>query len=373
MIVDRQGSRRQARARRIRTRCHRRSGGAAGVRKRSLSHHAQRAWRRFPDGAPPPVGALAAAGGHPARAGRDHQGGARFLRRARIHPDRSADPYAGRLRRHHAPCFRSITSTSRHTSRSRASSTSKPRRWRWARCIRFGPTFRAEKSKTRRHLTEFWMVEPEVAYAELDDLMELAEGFISFIVKRCLEKRRADLQTIGRDIAKLEKIEPPFPRISYDDAVTDVAGSATPRALLENEVRMGRRLGLAGRNLHFVAVRQAGDGASLSGEGEGVLHGARSAAAGTGAVRGRPRAGRLRRNHRRLAAHGVVRTAAASAFTNTACRKRLSSGISTCASLAACRTAASAWASNARWRGSAVWSTCARQFRFARMLHRLYP
>jgi asparaginyl-tRNA synthetase len=86
----------------------------------------------------------------------------------------------------------------------------------------FGPTFRAEKSKTRRHLTEFWMVEPEVAYATLDDVMELAEGLISFIVKRCLEKRRVDLQTIGRDISKLEKIEPPFPRISYDDAVKNL-------------------------------------------------------------------------------------------------------------------------------------------------------
>ena len=86
----------------------------------------------------------------------------------------------------------------------------------------FGPTFRAEKSKTRRHLTEFWMVEPEVAYAELDDLMDLAEGLISFVVKRCLEKRRADLQAIGRDLSKLEKIEAPFPRISYDDAVANL-------------------------------------------------------------------------------------------------------------------------------------------------------
>jgi asparaginyl-tRNA synthetase len=83
----------------------------------------------------------------------------------------------------------------------------------------FGPTFRAEKSKTRRHLTEFWMVEPEVAYATLDDLMDLAEGLISFLVKRCLEKRSADLKTIGRDISQLEKIEAPFPRISYDEAV----------------------------------------------------------------------------------------------------------------------------------------------------------
>ncbi|MGH9515584.1 MAG: asparagine--tRNA ligase [Terriglobales bacterium] len=83
----------------------------------------------------------------------------------------------------------------------------------------FGPTFRAEKSKTRRHLTEFWMVEPEVAYATLDDLMDLAEGLISFLIKRCLEKRRADLQTMGRDISLLEKITPPFPRITYDEAV----------------------------------------------------------------------------------------------------------------------------------------------------------
>jgi len=83
----------------------------------------------------------------------------------------------------------------------------------------FGPTFRAEKSKTRRHLTEFWMVEPEVAYATLDDVMDLAEGLLSFLVKRALEKRRSDLQTIGRDLAKLEKIEPPFPRITYDEAV----------------------------------------------------------------------------------------------------------------------------------------------------------
>jgi asparaginyl-tRNA synthetase len=83
----------------------------------------------------------------------------------------------------------------------------------------FGPTFRAEKSKTRRHLTEFWMVEPEVAYATLDDLMDLAEGVISFVVKRCLEKRRSDLHTAGRDIEKLEKITAPFPRITYDEAV----------------------------------------------------------------------------------------------------------------------------------------------------------
>ncbi len=83
----------------------------------------------------------------------------------------------------------------------------------------FGPTFRAEKSKTRRHLTEFWMVEPEVAYAELDDIMSLAEEFITFIVRRVLENRRAELTELERDISKLEKIAPPFPRLQYDDAV----------------------------------------------------------------------------------------------------------------------------------------------------------
>jgi asparaginyl-tRNA synthetase len=106
----------------------------------------------------------------------------------------------------------------------------------------FGPTFRAEKSKTRRHLTEFWMVEPEVAYAELDDVMELAEGLISFIVKRCLEKRRVDLQTIGRDVSKLEKIEPPFPRISYDDAVKNLQ-EGHAKGALESKFEWGGDLG----------------------------------------------------------------------------------------------------------------------------------
>jgi asparaginyl-tRNA synthetase len=106
----------------------------------------------------------------------------------------------------------------------------------------FGPTFRAEKSKTRRHLTEFWMVEPEVAYAQLDDVMDLAEGLITFIVKRCLERRRPDLQTIGRDITKLEKIEPPFPRISYDDAVKNLQEGHANGAL-ESKFEWGGDLG----------------------------------------------------------------------------------------------------------------------------------
>ncbi len=96
----------------------------------------------------------------------------------------------------------------------------------------FGPTFRAEKSKTRRHLTEFWMVEPELAYATLDDLMDLAENLVSFVVKRCLQNRRADLTTIGREVSKLEKDRSPFPRITYDEAVQDCR-RATPREWLK--------------------------------------------------------------------------------------------------------------------------------------------
>ena len=82
----------------------------------------------------------------------------------------------------------------------------------------FGPTFRAEKSKTRRHLTEFWMVEPEIAFCDLDQLMEIEEQFVTHIVKRVLQERQAELKSLGRDTSRLEKIEPPFPRISYDDA-----------------------------------------------------------------------------------------------------------------------------------------------------------
>jgi len=87
------------------------------------------------------------------------------------------------------------------------------------RVYSFGPTFRAEKSKTRRHLTEFWMVEPEVAYATVEDMMDLAEQMISFVVRRVLEKRRYELKVLERDVAKLEKVQTPFPRISYDEAL----------------------------------------------------------------------------------------------------------------------------------------------------------
>jgi len=83
----------------------------------------------------------------------------------------------------------------------------------------FGPTFRAEKSKTRRHLIEFWMVEPEMAYADLDECMRVEEEFVSYIVQTVLRERAAELQTLGRDTTRLQQITPPFPRITYTEAV----------------------------------------------------------------------------------------------------------------------------------------------------------
>ena len=93
----------------------------------------------------------------------------------------------------------------------------------------FGPTFRAEKSKTRRHLTEFWMVEPEVAYFELADDMHLAEDFVSYIVRRVIARRAPELQTLERDISKLEPAtETPYPRLSYDEAVERLKKKGMP-------------------------------------------------------------------------------------------------------------------------------------------------
>lgn len=97
----------------------------------------------------------------------------------------------------------------------------------------FGPTFRAEKSKTRRHLTEFWMIEPEVAFYELEDLERLAEDFIAFIVADVLEHNRTDLKTLGRDLTKLETIQAPFPRVTYSDAVDLLRSDSLHEKLLK--------------------------------------------------------------------------------------------------------------------------------------------
>ncbi len=97
----------------------------------------------------------------------------------------------------------------------------------------FGPTFRAEKSKTRRHLTEFWMVEPEVAFIDLDGLLELAENFVSFIAARVLQDNKSQLETLGADIATLEKIKPPFYRLTYTEAAEILTGEKTQKFLAE--------------------------------------------------------------------------------------------------------------------------------------------
>ncbi len=92
----------------------------------------------------------------------------------------------------------------------------------------FGPTFRAEKSKTRRHLTEFWMLEPEAAFARLDDMMALGEGLVSHMVQSVVKNRGRELETLKRDVAKLESVKPPFPRITYDQAVEILQKSGKP-------------------------------------------------------------------------------------------------------------------------------------------------
>ena len=99
----------------------------------------------------------------------------------------------------------------------------------WGRIYTFGPTFRAEKSKTRRHLTEFWMIEPEVAWNDSDENMRLQEEFVSYLVQRALSRCAAELKELERDTKPLENIKPPFPRLDYTDAVTLIQkkGSAT--------------------------------------------------------------------------------------------------------------------------------------------------
>jgi asparaginyl-tRNA synthetase len=95
----------------------------------------------------------------------------------------------------------------------------------------FGPTFRAEKSKTRRHLTEFWMVEPEMAYADLNDVITLAEGLITSVVARVLDRRQKELKALERDTAKLEAVKAPFPRLKYDEAAKILLDKGLPFAV----------------------------------------------------------------------------------------------------------------------------------------------
>ena len=131
----------------------------------------------------------------------------------------------------------------------------------------FGPTFRAEKSKTRRHLTEFWMLEPEAAYAHLEDMMALGEGLVSHVVQSVLKNRARELETIGRDTTKLASVE-----ASVSAHHLRRSDSDPPAARQSSEV--GRRFRRRRRNDAFERVRPAGDGASLPGGPQGILHAA---------------------------------------------------------------------------------------------------
>jgi asparaginyl-tRNA synthetase len=127
----------------------------------------------------------------------------------------------------------------------------------------FGPTFRAEKSKTRRHLTEFWMVEPEVAFAELNDIMDLAEDLVCFVLEAVLGRHAEELESLGRCLKPLRAVQRPFPRITYDQAA-DILRSATTRRMLEEEMAADRgRLQewadeLAGLERKLASVKQPG-------------------------------------------------------------------------------------------------------------------
>jgi len=123
----------------------------------------------------------------------------------------------------------------------------------------FGPTFRAEKSKTRRHLTEFWMVEPEIAYASLNDVMDLAENFICSIAERVLKDHREELIELGRDISDIEAIKRPFVRLTYDQAV-DMLHSDKSKTLLENDLKdKSARIEELGKNIvEFEEIAKGG-------------------------------------------------------------------------------------------------------------------
>ena len=140
----------------------------------------------------------------------------------------------------------------------------------------FGPTFRAEKSKTRRHLTEFWMVEPEMAYADLEDVKRVGEELVVYVVGRVLEHRREELKVLERDVSKLEAIQAPFHRMSYDEAVKKLQVQGQRDS-------MGQRFRQHRRNAADRRSRPPGDGRSLSRRGEGVLFSAGRGPSGSGA------------------------------------------------------------------------------------------
>jgi asparaginyl-tRNA synthetase len=280
----------------------------------------------------------------------------------------------------------------------------------------FGPTFRAEKSKTRRHLTEFWMVEPEIAYADIDDVCALAEDFVYELVQRVLRERRMELELLGRDLTKLEAIQKPFNRITYSQAAELLHGDNVRRMLLDDLERAKARVEELKKSIAEKEAERAAPGTKewkadkLAHE---LLDAREELADQEDAVRNIPHHMELAANfawggdlggsdetiiarlHERpvfvthyprackafymkrnaddprvvkldlLAPEATARSSAAASarMISTSCwsgcarkgsTKRTTSGTSICAATAPSRTAASAWAWSARWPGSAA-------------------
>ena len=197
--------------------------GRPGVGR--IPHRAQGARRRVPDGQPAPVAALQPPVGDPARP-RDHrQGDARLAGRQRLHPGGHAHPHPSA-----AEGTTTLFKTDFHGEDAFLAQTgqlyNEANIFAVGKTYCFGPTFRAEKSKTRRHLQEFWMVEPEIAFCKLEDLLEIEEQYVSYIVQTTLRERAAELKLLERDTTALEKVIAPFPRISYDEAVEMINAAA---------------------------------------------------------------------------------------------------------------------------------------------------
>ena len=238
---------------------------------------------------------VAAAAGDPARPPRSDQRRARLLQRAAASSwptRRSSRRRRAKARPRCSRCSTSTTTTAYLTQSGQLYNEANAMALGRVYC--FGPTFRAEKSKTRRHLTEFWMVEPEMAYATLDDVMDAGRGAgRRRWSARVLERRQTRAARCSSATPrKLERVQAPFPRMSYDEAATMLTGEGAA-------VRVGRRLRRAGRDRALGAVRSAGLRAPLSVGDQGVLYEAGSGPARGGALRRRARAGRLRRDHRR--------------------------------------------------------------------------
>ncbi len=138
---------------------------------------------------------------------------------ARLHPYGSSHFHARRLRRHHHLFEVQYIDDQKAYLTQSGQLYVEATAMALGKVYTFGPTFRAEKSKTRRHLTEFWMLEPEAAYAHLEDMMALGEGLVSHVVQSVLKNRARELETLGRDTSKLAGVSAPFPRITYDEAI----------------------------------------------------------------------------------------------------------------------------------------------------------